>query len=374
VTRPLIVGVALADPLDAGAASGLPRYLFDALERRAPLGGRLDASLTRGQRGLVGAATVRRDRGRWRESFYRNPLAWELQSRNSGQLVRGLPAAADVVLQIHTLFATRGAPYAIYTDWTHALTREMWRPWSPFTENQARRWLARERRAYHGARHLFVTSELVSRSLRDTYGIPAERVSVVGSGANFDPLPPVRRRSRDPTVLFVGKDWQRKGGELLLAAFRVVREQIPRARLQIVGTSEPAPEDGVELLGRVTDRDRLGELYAGAAVFCLPSLMEPYANSAVEAMAHGVPVVVSDAGGVKEFVRDGECGLVVPAGDSVALSAALLRMLLDAGFADACGAAGRSRVEHHQNWDRVAGEISAGLERWWSATGARGDG
>jgi glycosyltransferase involved in cell wall biosynthesis len=335
------------------------------MERRSPLCGRLDASLTHAQRGLVAAATLRPDRNRWRETFYRNPLAWDLQSANSARRVHGVAGGVDIVLQIHTLFATRGAPYAIYTDWTHALTRAMWRPWSPFNDRQAARWLAREGRAYHGAEHLFVTSELVARSLRESYGVDSERVSVVGSGANFDPLPPVGHRSRDPVVLFVGKDWQRKGGEDLLAAFRALRERIPGARLQIVGTSEPAPEEGLELLGRVNDRRRLAELYAGAAVFCLPSLMEPYANSAVEAMAHGVPVVVSDAGGVKEFVEAGECGLVVPAGDVEALTAALLRLLLDSGLADRYGAAGRHRVEGHQNWDRVAGEISARLGRWW---------
>jgi glycosyltransferase involved in cell wall biosynthesis len=368
VSAPRIAGLALADPGDPAAASGLPRHLFDALERRAPLCGRLDASLSRAQRGLVAAATVRGERDRWRETFYRNPLAWDLQSGNSARRVHDVPGGVDVILQVHTLFATRGAPYAIYTDWTHALTRTMWRPWSPFNDRQAGRWMAREGRAYHGAEHLFVTSELVARSLRDSYGMAPERISVVGSGANFDPLPPVGHRSPDPVVLFVGKDWQRKGGEVLLAAFRAVRERIPQARLQVVGTSEPAPEEGIELLGRVNDRRRLASLYAGAGVFCLPSLMEPYANSAVEAMAHGVPVVVSDAGGVREFVEAGECGLVVPAGDVEALTAALLRLLLDPGLADRYGAAGRSRVERHQNWDRVAGEISAELERWWQDT------
>jgi glycosyltransferase involved in cell wall biosynthesis len=362
MSEPLIAGMALADPAQAGAASGLPKHLFDALT----LDVRLDASLTGGQRALVAATTLRGpDRALWRERFYRNPLAWELQSRNSARLLARLQRRPDIVLQIHTLFATRGAPYAIYTDWTHALTRSMWRPWSPFSDRQAARWLARERRAYHDAEHLFVMSELVAGSLRDTYAVPPERITVVGSGANFAPLPPVATRGHAPVVLFVGKDWRRKGGEVLLEAFRALRETVPGARLQIVGTTEPREEPGVEVLGRIDDRGHLMRLYAGAAVFCLPSLMEPYANSAVEAMAHGLPVVVSDAGGMPEFVLPNGAGLVVGAGDVEALSAALRRMLLDRELADRCGAAGRRRVERYQNWDRVADDVSAQLRRWW---------
>jgi glycosyltransferase involved in cell wall biosynthesis len=163
-------------------------------------------------------------------------------------------------------------------------------------------------------------------------------------------------------VLYVGSDWRRKGGDVLLDAFRRVRSEHPEARLHIVGTEEPASEDGVEVLGFLRDRDRLADLYARASVFCLPSRFEPYGLVAVEAMAHELPCVVTP-GALAEVVLDGETGIVVPPEDPVALAGALSRMLDDPPYARRLGVNGRSRVEEHLTWDAVVERMTPVLER-----------
>ena len=190
------------------------------------------------------------------------------------------------------------------------------------------------------------------------YGVPEDRVSVVGGGANFEVLPELAGEPREPVVLFVGRDWTRKGGPRLIEAFRAVHARRPDVRLQIVGTDEaPRDEPGVEVFGTIESRERLAELYARASVFCLPSRYDPYGLSISEAMAYGLPCVVTRVGALDEVVLDGETGVVIPPEDTDALVEAMLRLLGNPGEAARLGAAGRRRVESHQNWDAAAGRM-----------------
>lgn len=88
-------------------------------------------------------------------------------------------------------------------------------------------------------------------------------------------------------------------------------------------------------------------------IYAAPSRLdsESFGVAVIEAGACGLPVVVSDAGGLPEVVVAGETGLVVPRDDVPALQAALKRLVLDAGLRERLGAAGRAHVERHYDWD-----------------------
>jgi glycosyltransferase involved in cell wall biosynthesis len=152
-------------------------------------------------------------------------------------------------------------------------------------------------------------------------------------------VPPLPEGIGDPVdpphVLFVGRLSAEKG----ILEFLAATEGMPRV---IVG-------DG-PLRGRVPEavgwvpRRRLGEFYERAAVVCVPSRREGYGMVAREAMAYGRPVVATAVGGLADAVADGETGLLVPAGDAVALRAALERLLADAGLRRRLGAAARENM------------------------------
>ncbi|MBS1868215.1 MAG: glycosyltransferase family 4 protein [Actinobacteria bacterium] len=361
-----IVGTARGNPDDPHSTSGVSFHLFEALARRYELVGRVDVALTPAQRALALAAAFHPRRERWRQRFWRSGVAFELMSRNSRAALARLQPQPDVAVQVHALFQTRGVPYTIEIDTTHRLNREGWPAWSPFSERAVQRWYAHERRAYHGAAHLFARTEPVAASLVEHYGVPAERVTVTGGGAHFDPLPEARPRTREPVVLFVGREWVRKGGEDLLAAFARVRAQLPAARLRIAGPSPGAEQPGVEWLGAVGDRARLAQLYREAAVFCLPSRFEPYGNVLSEAMAFGLPCVATRTLGIPAVVLDGQTGLLVPIARPEPLADALLRLLSDPELADRLGAAGRERVRTELTWDHVAARMAPVLDRFAS--------
>ena len=98
------------------------------------------------------------------------------------------------------------------------------------------------------------------------------------------------------------------------------------------------------------DDDALVSIYQSSAAFVFGSHYEPIPLVISEAMACGLPVVVSDAGGLPEVVRDGETGLVVPRDDVPALQAALKRLVLDPALRERLGRNGRVHVEREYEW------------------------
>ncbi len=96
------------------------------------------------------------------------------------------------------------------------------------------------------------------------------------------------------------------------------------------------------------------QLYSHAAVFCCPSVYEPFGLINLEAMACEAPVVASAVGGILEVVEDGKTGLLVPPAQPAALAEALVRVLKSPDLARDMGKAGRRRVEEKFSWASVA--------------------
>lgn len=377
VHRPSLALASRGDPLTP--------FLWEALARRYPIAGQLDVDLSPVQRAAVAASTFRPSRRRWAERFYKSQLGRRLRSGNAARDLHRLPTAADAVFQVHALFDVTGPTTVLYVDCTHRQSMSEWPDWNPLRGRALRRWLEAERRQYRRAAHILTLSEPTAESLRTDYGIPAHRVTSVGAGITLDTLPdpdtlpaldtlPDPLPSLDPeaegpgpdgpTILFVGHDFVRKGGHVLLEAFRTVRAQLPDARLRIVGTPHPIePQPGVEVLGRVSDRSRLAELYREASVFCLPSFFEPFGLVILEAMAFGLPVVATRTCGIPEMVTDGVTGLLTAKGDAEALATALVRALTTPQDAVAWGRAGRRRAEEHFTWDAVVDRMAPALDR-----------
>ncbi|MBA2479851.1 MAG: glycosyltransferase family 4 protein [Planctomycetes bacterium] len=136
-------------------------------------------------------------------------------------------------------------------------------------------------------------------------------------------------------VLFVGRLEHRKGIDVLLAAWRLVRRQDRRAQLHLVGADHDGfgaralsiwGSDGVVVHGRLEEPDLMA-LRARCRIQVVPSRYESFGLTALEAWGAGLAVVASDTGGLSEVVDD--AGLLVPPGDARALSTAILRLLAD---------------------------------------------
>ena len=233
--------------------------------------------------------------------------------------------------------------------------------------------LAIERRAFRpGAyRRIVANSELVRRDVLARYGVPPEACEVVYNGVDLERFGPrhaaagrALRTSLElapefdpdrPVIAFVGSGFRRKGLPRLAEALPEVLRAHPGLTVLVVGrdasrreVERRAHELGVghalRFLGRRTDPE---VCYHAADVFCLPTWYDSFGFSVLEAMASGLPVVVTDQAGAAELVDDGVHGAVLKgAAGPVELAAALLRWLEPGRLAPA-RAAVRARAEEH---------------------------
>jgi glycosyltransferase involved in cell wall biosynthesis len=298
---------------------------------------------------------------RWNTTY-----AWDHHARRAGELLRSLRPRPDLVLQNGALFAPGlppPFPYALLLDHTRALAMAN-PPWPqaglPAPAEYGRAWRAREAAVYRGAQVIATFSENTARSLARDYAVEPRRVAVVGAGANVHPAR-APRLDDGRTVLFIGKDFARKGGRILLDAFVRLRRRHPGARLLVAGPRKapPLPENAFHL-GPVP-LPELPALLSRSTVFCLPTLREPFGIAYLDAMACAVPCVGARLEAVPEIVVDGETGLLVPPGDAAALAGALSQLLADPRRARRMGARGRARVASRFLWRHVAERLERAL-------------
>ena len=307
----------------------------------------------------------------WRERFWKNVPAFKTRS----QLVADAVAdhkQVDVVLQLGVLFNAglfqSSVPLVVYTDYTASLSaarREAGR--SPFTSKQRAEWLSLEQQTYARADHVFTRSELVRRSIIDDYNIGADKVTVVGGGVNFAALPEPASRSENeaPLVLFIGKEFHRKGGDVLLKAFAEARRIFPLARLQLV-TQGPIPSDSfldnVEVIAPTWDREAVAKLFQAADIFVLPSRLETWGDVLLEAMAWELPCIGVQSDAMNEIIIDGETGLLAPPEDVNALAEALTKLFQQPSLRVSMGYTGRQRVVTEFTWEKVVTRMTKVLD------------
>jgi glycosyltransferase involved in cell wall biosynthesis len=221
------------------------------------------------------------------------------------------------------------------------------------------------RRAAAEAAAIVTPTEAVAVRVRELLG-PSGSVHVVPPGVPHLPAPrdgPQRREARGlirPYVLFVGTAEPRKGLDVLVTA--LARPTLADLDLVVVGpegwgdanAGEMARRanvwDRVHVTGRVDDAD-LAALYAGASALAMPSRAEGFGFPVVEAMAHGVPVVVSADPALTEVA--GDAAEVVPVGDVDALAEALAQAAGGGSGREQRVAQGRARAAEF-DWDRAA--------------------
>ncbi len=337
-------------------------YLFEALEQQFPIAGRISPELTQTQRARVAATTFRPTRGAWGQRYIKSPYGYRLRSGNSQRALTAVPGTYDVVFQVHALAGRPADPYVLYVDCTHRQSAQQWPRWNPLSGRALREWYDLEGRLYRGAAHVFSFCTETTHTLAGDYGVDIGRVTTTGAGINLRSLPDEYESPTMPRLLFVGNDFERKGGRLLLDAFSEVRSRVPGARLTLVGDRpqlEPPP--GVDVLGRVDDRARLADIYRSATAFVLPSTFEPYGLVLLEAMAFGLPIVATRTCGIPDIVRDGVDGLLVDVGDRQALVEALVTLLSDPSRASVLGSAGRQRARQEFRWSEVVARMTPGL-------------
>jgi glycosyltransferase involved in cell wall biosynthesis len=220
---------------------------------------------------------------------------------------------------------------------------------------------ARERAVLEAATAVITTSEWTRRELR----LPAGRVHVAEPGVDAADLAP--GSARGESLLCVAAVTPGKGHDVLVDALARVADlswhctcvgSLTRDAAWADEVRRDARELRVDFRGPLTGAE-LDRAYVAADLLVLASHVETYGMVVTEALAHGVPVVATDVGGVSEAL--GEGGLLVPPGDPAALGAALRAWLGDADLRARLRAAARERRATLRPWAETAADVDRAL-------------
>src|SRR3954454_11107157 len=221
------------------------------------------------------------------------------------------------------------------------------------------------RRLYNRMQVRIAVSEAARWTAERFYG---GRYRLIPNGVDLTQAPddPVAA-SEQLRLLFVGRADARKGLPILLRSFEALRAAGVDASLKVVGATpeevEPylLDDEGIEIAGRVSEPEKWRLLHE-ADLLCAPSLGgESFGMVLTEAFAAGTPVVASDIAGYRDVVRGGTDGLLVPAGDEVALGEGLHELALERERREQMVTAARERAERFA-WPHVTQELFGAYE------------
>jgi glycosyltransferase involved in cell wall biosynthesis len=220
---------------------------------------------------------------------------------------------------------------------------------------------------------------VISDSTRDDLvarGIAAERVTVIypGVDARWYAPDPASPRAAEPTFLYVGRLKRYKGVETALRAFAAARRSNPSLTFEIAGQGDDRPRlerlaaalglgggAAVRFRGFVPEAEKR-ELLRRSWAVVFPSPKEGWGISNVEAAACGTPALASDSPGLRESVRHGVTGFLVPHGDVAALAERMLGLARDPALVERLGRGARAFAET-LSWDAAARATAQHLER-----------
>ena len=277
---------------------------------------------------------------------------------NQRLLERRMDVWSCPVVIVQTMAAFVPPAHARYVVYTDRVSKETEPGVSRFHSAGTRFWAEREVELVRRAKHVFVMGPSTKDALIAKYGVDASRCTVVGAAPNFEARP--KPASSLPNrILFVGTNWELKGGSVLLAAFARLQASRPDVRLTIVGSAPTGPiPDGVTVVGRVPASE-IASFYASADLLCVPTYHEAFGVAYVEALQTGIPCVGTTVGNVAWIIDD--AGHCVTPGDVDGLTSAIIDVFERySHFAMAAASRGAYLARTH-TWGIIAGSLLAAL-------------
>lgn len=258
-----------------------------------------------------------------------NPV---LAAASGARASRALRAAdVDGTVAIGSGFALAPALRAVtFEDMTVAQAARRDDPvYRGLGERSLRRWRQRQKLIYERSIGCCATSRWVAESIHGDYGMPLERIHVVGLGRNVEADGSGERDWSVPRFIFAGLAWERKRGAAVVAAFTALRERHPAATLDLVGDHPRVEVEGVTGHGPLRldsgpEQQRYSEILARATCFVMPSSYEPFGIAYLDAGAAGLASIGTTVGGARDAVGLG--GVLVEPGDDKALLEAMLKL------------------------------------------------
>jgi glycosyltransferase involved in cell wall biosynthesis len=248
------------------------------------------------------------------------------------QLQKGLKYDTDIFFSASSLplsYFETNKPKVFYTDATFAQMVDYYIAATGLSEATIREGNAVEKHAYETCSLIFLASQWAKDSAINDYGISPDKIKVIPRGAGLsspfnllDIDNNVKRKMNEKLkILFVGIEWARKRGNLVIDAVRCLNEELGLpAELHLVGNNiipvENLPDYVINhgYIGKnvVGGFEKIEKLYSDSHIFFVPSLAECLGISFCEAMSYGLPCVSTITGGIPTIIQNGYNGILLP--------------------------------------------------------------
>jgi len=202
-------------------------------------------------------------------------------------------------------------PHFVYTDHT-TQTNKLYPDIDPWQYMKSERFIKKaEKKIYEDATMIFTFGSLISWSLINHYKIPESKVVTVFAGSNvlIESENNIEKYAKK-NILFVGVEWERKGGPILLQVFEKILAKHPDASLTIVGCSPQISLPNCNVVGKIPVEE-VAQYYNSASVFCLPTLREPFGIVFIEAMKYRLPIIANNIGSLPDLVKNDYNGYLI---------------------------------------------------------------
>lgn len=197
-----------------------------------------------------------------------------------------------------------------------------------------------EKYTYQIADRILSVSSYVKKNLISDYQIPPFKIHIVPNGVNSSTFYPISYYFHDrKTILYVGRLYKGKGLEFLIDAIERLIPDHPSVRLWVAGQGVYFKKIRAFIQGRTIrkhivflgwkDSKTLNQLYNEATVYVMPSIVEGFGMTLLEAMACGCPVIATDSGGAVDIIHQNHNGLLIPYGNVKQLAASISRIMMD---------------------------------------------
>ena len=358
-----LVGVVDEEPFDPRTWSGTSAYFFGALKQRGVLHDAVSALPSKAVRRFYQLLSFQTEMRRWKFKYHLNLGYYRQMTRAAKRKIANINGDAyQVIVQVgawYDMTNYKDKRVVSYHDGNLATLLRSPYGYPSIGDRHIHRALTYERDLYHCIDLIFPMSKWLAGSFIKDNGVSPRKVFPIGAGINLPYVRNATSKSYDaPRILFVGRDFSRKGGKDLLEAFRQVRMELKDAELTIIGPHLVSPPAGVRCVGFLSktsqeDLERLLDEYQRATLFVMPSLYEPFGIAFAEAMAHKLPCIGTNICAMPEIIDNGQTGYLVPPGAPAALAERIVTLLKDPAMCREFGEQAYHKYQQQFTWQVV---------------------
>ena len=357
------------DPFDRTAWSGSSYYFFKSCQRHGILQRAFGVEVPKLERYLIMAKNFKPSKKDWARNFNLDSCYYK---KLTNQIKKNIQRGDENCnfMQIGGIYNTKqcidfNAKCFLYTDGN--LMQFINSPYFDYRipQKKLKKTYNYEKSVYDSMNLIFTMSEFLRQSFINDFEVPSEKVITIGAGINLDELPEyVEKRYDKKKIVFIGIDFVRKGGYLLLEAFQNVRKKYPEAELDIIGPALDSVRADLSLKTNVNFHGRLNKtnpnhlakfnsIISEASLFVMPSLYEPFGIAPLEAMAYKTPCLLPNNWAFPEMVKPGWNGDLFNQGDIKDLELKITYYLSKENELFEMGKNAKEFVKKHYTWDAV---------------------